>query len=545
MPEHLTPGTERRAHPVLIAGGGPGGLAAALELARAGVRCAVVEPRVDVTTDRPRAKTTSARTMELFRRWGLADRVRRAAPVPVSFAQDAVFCTRLAGHEITRFRNAFAMYAEPREEIAESGQQVPQPVVEQVLRDAVAEQPTVDLLLGYRVLSAHDGEDGVLARIATPEGAEVEMRADYLLGCDGAGGVSRGVVGARYEGRSGELPNLNVTFDAPDLEGLVCARGAHYWVLGTDAAGIVGRMDLHGTWWTVAQGVRDGVDPEALVRRLVGVDLDVTVRATDPWSARMLLVDRYRGRRTFLVGDAAHLNPPWGGHGYNTCVGDAVNIAWKLGAVLNGWADPALLDTYEAERRPVAARTIDAAGSQDSRLAGSFAHPDLELDGPVGAARRAEVAEELAVKRGEFHSLGLVLGHHYAGSPAVVDDGSPVPPDSLVDYHGSARPGARLPHRWWGDGSSLYDHLGRGFTLLRLDARADADPVIAAAGSAGVPLRVLDAPDLPDAQAYGAPLLLVRPDQHVAWRGSSPAQAAAALQVACGLVSTIPPYDTG
>ncbi|MCD2194709.1 FAD-dependent monooxygenase [Actinomycetospora endophytica] len=521
-------------HPVLIAGGGPSGLAAALELARHGVRCVVVEPRVDVTTDRPRAKTTSARTMELFRRWGLADRIRRAAPVPVSYAQDAVFCTRLAGREITRFRNAFGMHAGRREEVAESGQQIPQPVVEQVLRDAVAALPTVQLLLGHRVVAAHDGEDGVVATVETPDGAEIELRADRLLGCDGANGVTRDAVGARYEGRSGELPNLSVTFSAPDLERLVCARAAHYWVLGTDAAGIVGRMDLDGTWWTVAQGVRSGVDPEALVRRLVGVHLDVTVRATDPWSARMLIVDRYRGRRTFLVGDTAHLNPPWGGHGYNTCVGDAVNLAWKIAAVHHGWAEEALLDSYEAERRPVAARTIDAAGAQDSRLAGSFAHLELDLDGPVGARRRAEVADAVSVKRGEFHSLGLVLGYHYAGSPVVVDDGSPVPPDALVDYHGSARPGARLPHRWRPDGSSLYDHLGRGFTLLRLDGRSDVTPVVDEADAAGVPLRVLDAPDLPDAEAYGAPLLLVRPDQHVAWRGSEPAAAAAALATARG-----------
>ena len=142
------------------------------------------------------------------------------------------------------------------------------------------------------------------------------------------------------------------------------------------------------------------------------------------------------------------------------------------------------------------------------------------------------------MKRGEFHSLGLVLGHHYADSPAVVDDGSPVPPDSLTEYHGSARPGARLPHRWWGDGSSLYDHLGRGFTLLRLDPRVDVGAAVAAARAAGVPLRVLDAPDLRDAHAYGAPLLLVRPDQHVAWRGSSATRAAAALDVARGVVGT-------
>ncbi|NMO88510.1 FAD-dependent monooxygenase [Actinomycetospora sp. TBRC 11914] len=526
-------------YPVLIAGGGPAGLAAALELARAGVRCAVVEPRTEVTSDRPRAKTTSARTMELFRRWGLADRVRRATPVPVSWAQDAVFCTRLTGREITRFRNAFAMHDERRDEVAESGRQIPQPVVEQLMRDAVAEAPGADLLLGHRVLAADDGGDGVVVRVATPSGGEVEVRAEYLLGCDGAAGVTRDAVGAHYEGRHGELPNLNVTFDAPGLEDLVCARGVHYWVLGTDAAGIVGRMDLDGTWWTVAQGVRSGVDPEALVRRLVGpagAGLDLTVRATDPWSARMLLADRYRGRRTFLVGDAAHLTPPWGGHGYNTGVGDAVNLAWKLGAVLHGWAGPALLDTYEPERRPVAARTIDAAGAQDSRLAGSFAHPELDLDGPVGERRRAAVARDVAVKRGEFHSLGLVLGYHYADSPAVVDDGSPVPPSASIGYHGSARPGARLPHRWLPDGSSLYDHLGAGFTLLRLDARADTGPARVAAASSAVPFTVLDGAGLgvDDAEAYGAPLLLVRPDQHVAWRGDDPAAAAAALDVARG-----------
>ncbi len=522
-------------YPVLIAGGGPSGLAAAIELGRAAIRCAVVEPRERVTSDRPRAKTTSARTMELFRRWGLAERVRAAAPVPVSFAQDVVFCTRLTGRELTRFPHAFAMHPERRDEFAEGGQQIPQPVVEEVLRAAVAALPSVDLLIGHRLVSAQDGPDGVRAVVEGPDGTH-EVRAEYLLGCDGAGGVTRDAIGARYSGSSGALPNLNVTFSAPALtEDRLCARAAHYWVLGADAGGIVGRMDLDGTWWAVAQGARPDSDPVRLVQRLIGAEVDVRVHATDPWAARMLLVDRYRGSRTFLVGDTAHLNPPWGGHGYNTCIGDAVNIAWKLAAVLQGWAGPALLDSYEPERRPVAGRTIEAASAQESQLAPAFAHAELDADTPAGARRRDEVAAALAGKRGEFHSLGLVLGYHYADSPTVVDDGSPVPPDEDLRYHGSARPGARLPHHWLPDGSSLFDHLGPGFTLLRLDPSLDDGPFTAAAARTGVPLRVLDL-DPEHAGSYGAPLLLVRPDQHVAWRGTDARAAAAVLDLVRGAV---------
>jgi 2-polyprenyl-6-methoxyphenol hydroxylase-like FAD-dependent oxidoreductase len=533
-------------YPVLIAGGGPSGLAAALELGRAGIRCCVVEPRVDVDADRPRAKTTSARTMELLRRWGLADRVRAAAPLPVSYAQDVVFCTRLTGREITRFTHAFALHAERRDEVAESGQQIPQPTVERVLREAVAELSNVDVRYGHRVVAVDDGPDGVVARVQAPDGTVGEVGADYLLGCDGASGVSRAAIGARYAGASGERPNLSVTFTAPGLtEESLCGRAVHYWVLGAEPGGIVGRMDLDGTWWAIGQGADADSDPVALVRGLIGADVEVEVVATDPWAARMLLVDRYRGRRVFLVGDAAHLNPPWGGHGYNTCIGDALNVAWKLVAVLQGWAGPALLDSYEPERRPVAATTIADAAAQEGRLAGRFAHPALDDDTSEGERVRAAVAEAVESKRGEFHSLGLVLGYHYADSPVVVDDGSPVPPHEPLRYHGSARPGTRLPHRWMPDGSSLYDHLGPGFALLRLDPAVDVTPFRAAAERTGVPLTVLD---LPAAGEYGATLLLIRPDQHVAWRGDDAVAAAAVLDTARGADSvhtTIPLIKAG
>ena len=389
--------------PVLIVGGGPSGLAAALELGRRGIEVLLVEPRTELDPWRPRAKTTSVRTMEHLRRWGLAEQLRARAPLPVGHAQDVVFCTGLFGHEILRFPEAFGLTTQARHELyAESGQQAPQPLVEQVLREAVAGLPTVTLQVGARVVDVVDGPDEVRAVVVAADGSRTAVVADWLLGCDGSGGRCRGAIGARYEGSSGSLPNLSITFRSRDLdERALCALAVHYWVIGAEHGGLMGRLDLDGTWWAIVQGVdgtRSDLDAANLVRQLVGAEVDVEVLATDPWSARMLLVDRYRGQRVFLVGDAAHLNPPWGGHGFNTSVGDAVNLGWKLAAVLSGWAPASLLDSYEAERRPVAERTIAAAGAQEAFLAPSFAAGDLDDDGPVGRELRAAVGQALAVK---------------------------------------------------------------------------------------------------------------------------------------------------
>ena len=548
--------------PVLIAGGGPSGLFLALDLASRGIRSTVIEPRTLIDPDRPRAKTTNARTMTHLRRLGLADALRKAAPLPVGFAQDVIFCSALTGREIRRFPNAFQLDARRYGPQPECGQQVPQPVLESVLREAVAASAHATLLTGLQVggfEAAAGGTGGTggtgtgtgqRVTVADASGRRTAVDSAFLAGADGGSSTVRRGLGLRLEGESAALSNISVLFRSRDLGAAITLDPAvQYWVLGPGAAGMVGRMDLDQTWWAIIQGVdgQAGFDPAALVRSLVGADIDVDVIATDPWTARMLLAPSYGTDGVFLVGDAAHQNPPWGGHGFNTCIGDAANLAWKIAAALEGWSGPGLLASYEAERRPVAARTIRDAAANGKALAYHFADPALAADGEAGSAARARAHDALAVKQSEFDSLGLVLGYSYSESPLVVPDGAPVPAEDPIRYVPSASPGALLPHAWLSTETSVYDVLGPGFTLLA-DADADAlagvaadkayAPVLEAAARHGIPVTVAAVgpsdDGTPMAELWAADAVLVRPDQHVAWRGSSAEAAAAALAAAAG-----------
>jgi 2-polyprenyl-6-methoxyphenol hydroxylase-like FAD-dependent oxidoreductase len=497
--------------PVVVAGGGPAGLAAAAELSLHGIACIVLEPRTEVSHRRPRAKTTSIRTMEHLRRWGLAGTLRTAAPLPVAWSQRVTFCESLTGSAITHFTGAFGLTTERDDRFAEAGQQVPQPVVEEVLRSHLQALPGVDLRLGHCVRGLRQDDGGVTVTVGTPASRDQTIRARYVLGCDGSAGVTRDQIGAAYAGSSHGRPNFNLVFRAPGLD-TPLGPSVQYWVLGTGAGGgvpgMIGRLNLDGIWWAGVSGVEpaDGAArASGLITALVGAPVEHEVLATDPWTARMLVADTFADRRVFLVGESAHVNPPFGGHGFNTSVGDAVNIAWKIAAVEHGWAGPALLASYEPERRRVVEETVASAVSNMRSLAG-----DLSAD--------AEVIQR--TKRPEFHSLGLVLGYSYAGSPVIQaepDEGRE--PADVTCYLPSAAPGGRLPHAWLPDGSSLYDHLGSGFALVGPPGPA----AVALAGRAAamrIPLRIVEPPaDFPWRSEY----LLVRPDQHIAWRASDPA----------------------
>ncbi len=530
LPDHV---------PVLVAGGGPVGLATAMELAHHAVPSLVIEPRREVSWLRPRAKTTSARTMEHFRRWGLAKTVRHRAPLPVAWSDRAVFCTHLLGREITTFDRCFGLELAGSRLVAEPGQQVPQPLVEQVLREAVAASGDAKLFVGWTVSAVEELDDAVSVEVVDDHGETRCLSADYVVGCEGARSVVREAMGARYEGSNDSRPNFNMVFRAPGLaERLPHRPAVHYWVLDPDQPGIVGRLDLDETWWCGAQGVdadAGNVDPERIVLNLIGADADVEVLSTDSWRARMLLVDRYASRRLFVAGDSAHQNPPFGGHGFNTGVGDAVNIGWKLAAVHHGWAPPTLLESYEAERRPVAAETIAETVRNNATLAAELADPRLHgSDEEFDLAKPLVAASIQRSKDGEFHSLGLTLGYHYARSPIVAHE--PAPENGGKDhssYIPTAAPGHRFPHAWRGPDDSLYDHFGKGFALV-CDI---GSPVVGrferAASELGLPLEVVpfDPAALP---RLGAAAVLIRPDQHVAWRGDDAEDPKSVLRRAVG-----------
>jgi 2-polyprenyl-6-methoxyphenol hydroxylase-like FAD-dependent oxidoreductase len=386
-PAELTAASLPGTVPVVVAGGGPAGLTCAVELGRRGIGCLVIEPRTTVSRARPRCKTINVRSMQHLRRWGIADRLRDRAPLSPAWSSDAVFCTSLAGRELSRFTGVLGLVPEG-DRFPELGQQAPQYVLEELLREVVRELPACQLATGFTVTGAEQDEGGVRVTVADRDGGHAVVTADYLIGCDGPRSVVRDRIGAAYTGEAALRPNFGMVFTAPDLWRHVRHGPAvHYWIINPAAPALMGPIDLDGTWWLIAFGV-DSETGEREAARLIdaaaGVPSGAVVRSTDPWTARMQIADTMRRGRVFLAGDAAHLNPPFGGHGLNTGVGDAVDLGWKLAATLDGWGGPALLDSYELERRPIQERVIREATANMAVTSPELLADNLDADNAVG-----------------------------------------------------------------------------------------------------------------------------------------------------------------
>jgi 2-polyprenyl-6-methoxyphenol hydroxylase-like FAD-dependent oxidoreductase len=527
-----------RSTQVLIAGGGPVGLSAAVELGLRGISCVVVEPRAQPTRTRPRAKTLNVRTMEHLRRWSVADRLRSVAPLPTWWSQDIAFCTSLLGTEITRFTGVLGLSDEGIS--PELGQQAPQYVLEELLREMVQDLATCTFLVGSRVTGLDLREGSVEVQVQHLDGQSESVVAEFVLGADGPRSVVREAIGVRYEGTHAQRPNLGVMFRSAELMDLLPNPPAvQSWLVNDQTPGVMGPVDRGGTWWLIAFGVdaaADELDLHQLVDGALGRPVATEIISTDPWTARMELADRCRAGRVFLAGDAAHLNPPFGGHGLNTGIGDAVDLGWKLAAVLDGWGGPGLLDSYEAERRPLQQRVIAEAAKNMSVLSTQLVRESMDDPGPRGAQTRLMVAEQIrATKSAEYFSLDLVLGHQYRDSPVIVADRVDGPPDD--QWAATARPGLRIPHAWLRPGVSSLDLAGPGFSVVAPDT-ADTGSLVRAAAARRVPLTVHHegAADLPG--RLGANIIIIRPDHVVAWCGEAvPADATTLLDQISGRVA--------
>nr|WP_181726096.1 FAD-dependent monooxygenase [Polaromonas sp.]QJS06427.1 2-polyprenyl-6-methoxyphenol hydroxylase [Polaromonas sp.] len=545
---------------VAIIGGGPAGLMLAIELGCRGVDCVVLEEDI-AAPDFPKANATSSRTMEHYRRRGFAGQIRSLG-LAADHPQDVVYCTTLAGRELTRFsipsrsqalsRTSFGDYGEeswPTPELPHRGQQM---FIEPVLRAQAQQYACVRLMLGYQAESIAMDEQQVRIAGRHAESRETfALNARYVVGCDGPRSLVRKTCGIRYSGQSEEARDffggqmLSVYFTSRTLYQVLGKEKAwQYWAVNAVQRGLLIAIDGIDQFLFCLQlsagQTPESVDFRAAMFAAIGREFAFELIATGPWHAGFTLVaDRFCKGRAFIAGDAAHLFTPTGGMGYNTSVDDAVNLGWKLAAVVKGWAGEELLDSYEAERKPIAQRNTTFARAMADSIGGIKVPPNVDAEGLDAERVRQQLGDALHRHvRNEFNIPGLQLGLRYEGSPIVASEAGARTLDEPNHYLPSARPGARAPHIWL-DGTSIFDLFGRDYTLLCFTASdhnappADALAWQAAAAAMNVPLALVCCSSLDARALYGADRVLVRPDHHVAWRGDASADAPALLAMAC------------
>jgi 2-polyprenyl-6-methoxyphenol hydroxylase-like FAD-dependent oxidoreductase len=523
---------------VLIVGAGPVGLTLAIDLAWRGIDVTVVETRARAAPPEPKCNHVAARTMEIFRRLGVAGKVRNAG-LPADYPHDISYRTTFTGQELTRIRipcrrDRFTMTDGPDGNwpTPEPPHRINQIFLEPILFEHAAAQPRIRIINRTSVDDVVVGDTSATAALRDLDsGAVSRMSSRFLIGCDGARSVVRKAIGARFSGDEVVQRVQSTYIRAPDL--ITLQQHERAWGTGSinpRRAGMVYAIDGVERWLVhnymkPDEGDFERVDRDACIRTVLGVgpDFRYDIISKEDWVGRRLIADKFRDRSTFIAGDAAHIWVPYAGYGMNAGIADAMNLSWLLAAHLNGWAPPSILDAYEAERWPITSQVSRFAMSHaETEIRRRGAVPgDIEDAGPAGECARREVgrlAYQINVQ--QYACAGLNFGTYYDRSPIIAYDGAEQPAYTMDSYTPSTVPGCRTPH-FWRDGGSIYDAMGPEFTLLRFDSSTDTAPLEAAALCRALPLTVLDVEASAARGLYGHRLVLSRPDQHVAWRGNA------------------------
>jgi 2-polyprenyl-6-methoxyphenol hydroxylase-like FAD-dependent oxidoreductase len=538
-PRALRPGWQTPQ--VIIVGAGPVGLSLAIELGLRSIPVTLLEAR-DGSVHVPKMSQLTVRTVEFCRRWGLQEQVM-AAGWPVTHPMDFLHVTSMTGFEIYRRKTPSYRQQPSFPYSPTTDYHCPQIFFDPVLQRFAATLGSVSLAYMTELEDFAMSEDGVVARARdTVTGEKLTLPARFLVGCDGGPSLVRRKLDIGLGGEGRLDFSLSIFFRSAGLARIHDKGWARFYKLidGGGHWGDLVAIDGKELWrLTILTGFKPGYrfddgDVEHYIRRAAGVPVAYEIISILPWERMELVADRYRQGPVFIAGDAAHQNSPTGGLGMNTGVADAVDLAWKLAGRLEGWGGETLLASYEIERRPVALRNVAECSRLFHEAIAIPALPEIEQASKAGEMARRRVAE--ALRGTDSISPNIRLGYCYEGSPIVCPDGTPPLDPTARAFIPSARPGTRAPHAWIADGRSTLDLFGGGFTLLQLGSRQqDVASFIEAAKARGLPLRheTIARDDI--AALYEAPLVLVRPDGHVAWRGERcPRDPGTVLDVARG-----------
>ena len=514
--------------PVIIAGAGPVGLTLAIDLGRRGVRCLIVEKQPG-TGPWPKMDRSNARTMEFYRRLGIAEEVR-ALGYRAEDSMDVFIVTRLCDPPLAKlyyptvgeFRATIAASADGSQPL-EPYQLVSQNKLEPLLRSVAESTPNVTVRYGCEFISQTQDDAGVSVTLRTLEGREETLRAAYLVGCDGGSSPVRKSLDIKLEGQGRVRHQRQICFRSETFyDRIPIGKGRHYYVADQYGSTFVVQGDRKEI--TLNSTLPPGVDYEALVRETAGFDFDFELLNVSDFTLHLLVAEHYGKGRVFLAGDAVHLVIPTGGLGMNSGVGDAIDLSWKLAGALQGWGGAGLLESYEGERRPIGLRNREASGwaAQGMGFWRAEVTPEIRDQTPQGEAVRKKVSELANTYHRRVHDMiGVEFGYSYAGSPLIAHEPDNEPVWDTVVYTPHTRPGVRIPHMWLKDGRAMQDVLGMDYTLLDLRGDCDTAGVEAAFRAIGASLQVvrLDEPHV--REVYGCSVLLLRPDLHIAWRGDA------------------------